>query len=463
MSIDVALTSHTFLTDLDSHTRGDVLTPGMPGFNAAVAPFNRATSHRPDAVLVAADVSDVVAGIRAAVRHGRRVAVQATGHGAAATGPGTLLVSSRLLNDVQIDPAARTATVGAGTIWQQVLDAAAPHGLAALCGSAPHVGVVGYTLGGGLGPVARTFGFAADHVLAMDIVTADGTLRTVSSDHEPDLFNALCGGGGAFGVVVAMTFRLFDLPTLYAGGAFYSLDVARTVLHHWREWCLDLPDEVSTSVARENLPPDPGLPEPLRGRAVVHLRYAHVGDPVRGAALVRPLLEVAPPMLVTLEEIPYAAVGSVHADPVQPMPAVEGGLLLRELPGAAIERFLEVTSPGAAGLPLGVTEIRLLGGALDRPPHVNAVAGRGAAFHVHPIAVPAGPGDVVAAEEGVRAVHEQLHAWTDGGVLMNFAGAAGPATRAALHRTWGDAAYAGLSALRDRVDPSRVFDSMARW
>jgi FAD/FMN-containing dehydrogenase len=462
MSIDVALTSHTFLTDLDSHTRGDVLTPGMPGFNAAVAPFNRATSHRPDAVLVAADVSDVVAGIRAAVRHGRRVAVQATGHGAAATGPGTLLVSSRLLNDVQIDPAARTATVGAGTIWQQVLDAAAPHGLAALCGSAPHVGVVGYTLGGGLGPVARTFGFAADHVLAMDIVTADGTVRTVSSDHEPDLFDALCGGGGAFGVVVAMTFRLFEVRTLYAGGAFYSLDVARTVLHHWREWCLDLPDEVSTSVARVNLPPDPLLPEPLRGRAVVHLRYAHVGDPVLGAALVAPLLEVAPPLLVTLDEIPYAAVGSVHADPVQPMPVVEGGLLLRELPGAAIERFLEVTSPGA-GLPLAVTEIRLLGGALRRSSHANAVAGRGAAFHVHPIAVPAGPGDAAAAEECVRAVHEQLRAWTDGEVLMNFAGAAGPATRAALHRTWGDDAVAGLSALRERVDPVGVFDPMARW
>src|SRR3954466_5073245 len=161
-----ATSSADLAAELAATTRGAVLAPEDDGYASALAAFNLVTQHRPELVLVAADAADVAVAVRLAARTGRRVAVQATGHGAAAAGPGTILVSTRQLTDLSIDPDGRTATLGAGVRWQQVLDAAAPHGLAAPAGSSPGVGAVGYTLGGGLSPVGRTFGFAADHVRA---------------------------------------------------------------------------------------------------------------------------------------------------------------------------------------------------------------------------------------------------------------------------------------------------------
>lgn len=389
--LDLSMGAGTFTADLDASTLGTVHGVGTPGFADAAAGFNLAVDHRPDAILVAADANDIVAAVRAAARHGRRVAVQGTGHGAAAAVPGTVLISTRRLNGVQIDPVARTATVGAGVVWQHVLDAAAPYGLAGLSGSAPQVGVVGYTLGGGMGPVARTYGFASDHLLSVDLVTGNGDLMTVTPDSDPQLFAALCGGGGAFGIVVAMTFQLHRLRSLFAGSAFFSLDVARTVMRLWTESTQVLPDTVSTSIARLNLPPDPALPPILRGQNVLHLRYAHVGDPVTGAALLAPLLDQAPSLLDQFGEIPYAALGAINADPTSPMPVTEQGLLLHDLPPAAVERFLDVTSPGV-GLPLAAVEIRLLGGALSRSARPDAVAGRmTTGYHLHSIAAPGAP------------------------------------------------------------------------
>lgn len=459
---DLSVGSGTFTADLDASTRGAVHSPTDPGFADATAGFDRAVDHRPDAVLVAADAADVVEAVRAAARHGRRVAVQATGHGAAATVPGTVLISVRRLDQLHVDADARTATVGAGVVWQQVLDAAAVHGLAGLSGSAPGVGVIGYTLGGGMGPVARTFGFASDLIVSLDLVTGDGELITVSPDSDPELFSALCGGGGAFGIVTAMTFRLIELRSLYAGGVFFGIDVARTVIRSWAEWTPSLPDSVSTSIARVNLPPDPALPPVLRDRAVVHLRYAHVGDPQRGADLLAPLLRsTAPPLLTHLDEIPYAALGSIHADPTSPMPVTQRGVLLRELSPAAIERFVDITSP-AAGLPLANTEIRLLGGALDRAPRLDGVAGRAAgSYHLHAVAAPgtAQPGRVAA----VDAVCAALDPWATGQVLHNFAGTETARGRDALRRTLGPTAHTRLTAVRNRTDPHRRFAPMSRW
>jgi len=181
---------------LNLSTHGAVLGPAHPGYAEAARAFNLATEHRPDLILRAETVDDVVAAVRLAAGNGLSVAVQATGHGAAATGSGTILICTNRLGSVSIDPVARTATVGAGTVWQQVLDAAAPYGLAGLSGSAPGVGVVGYTVGGGLGPIARTFAFAADHVRALQVLTARGELLAVDADRDPDRFWAISGGGG---------------------------------------------------------------------------------------------------------------------------------------------------------------------------------------------------------------------------------------------------------------------------
>ncbi|NEK60037.1 FAD-binding oxidoreductase [Geodermatophilus sabuli] len=455
------LSTADLATELAARTRGEVV-PGADGSALpAVTPFNLATEHRPELVLLAADAEDVAAVVGLAAAAGRRIAVQATGHGAPAAGPDTVLVSTRALDGVVVDPTARIATVGAGATWQQVLDAAAPHGLAALAGSAPGVSAVGYTVGGGLGPVARTFGLAADHVRGFQVVTADGELVDVDAAHDPDRFWALRGGGAAFGVVTRMTIDLFPVATLYAGGLWFSADVARTVLHRWREWAAGLPEAVSTSVARLELPPAPALPPPLRGRSVVHVRIAHVGDPAEGARLAEPMRTVATPLLEDLGEMPYAALGAVHADPVDPMPVAERGLLLRDLPVDAVEAFADATAPGRS--PIMMAELRLMGGAIGRPAAVpNAAGGRSAALSLHVVGVLAPPIAAVV-PAAIDDVLERMAPWSTGGSLLAFAGSGGPVADARIRAAFGPEAWERLVALREATDPDAVLAPAARW
>ena len=188
-----------------------------------------------------------------------------TGHNAAAMGSlaHTVLVKTERMRGVEIDPANERARVEAGVLWAEVSEAAAAHGLAALAGSSPDVGVVGYSLGGGIGWLARRYGMAANSVLAVEVVNADGELIRVDADNEPELFWALRGGGGAFGVVTALEFRLYPITEVHAGVLFFPIERGSEVLRAWRSWIQDVPDEV-TSVGRFlQFPPIPDIPEPL--------------------------------------------------------------------------------------------------------------------------------------------------------------------------------------------------------
>lgn len=439
---------------------GEVLRPGEPAYAAALPGFNLAVEHRPALVVRAASVADVVATVRSAAAHGVGVGVRSTGHGAPPTGRDALLLDLSGLDRLDLDPGRRTATVGPGVSWSAVLDAAAPFGLGGLCGSSPHVGVVGYTLGGGLGPLARTFGFAADHVRSLDVVTAAGELVTASAEHHTELFWALRGGGGAFGVVVAMTFDLFPLSTVRAGTLWFDVDDAPAVLHRWREHTTTLADDISTSVARLNLPPLPDVPEPLRGRAVLVVRYVRHGHLAAPDPLVDDLRRVAPPILDAVGDLPYAQIGAVHADPDDPMPFVERGGLLRELTEDAVDAFLGAVPPDS---PVLAAEIRLLGGAVSRPPAVpNAVGGRDAACTVFTgaLGAPVGPSDVAA---HLQSVHDALAPWTTGGSLLNFAGPRDDVSAALVREAYGPATYDRLVALRRRLDPAGVLDPSSRW
>ena len=461
MTLSPTLSVAELADDLRRHITGRVVGSDEPDADSAAAGFNTATRHSPDLVVLAADADDVATAVRIAAAGGRRVAVQATGHGAPATGPGTLLIRTGALDEVSVDPAARTATIGAGATWQQVLDTAAPHGLAPLAGSAPSVGAVGYTLGGGLGPVARTFGFAADHVRRLTVVTADGDLVDVDAASDPERFWALRGGGAAFGLVTSMTIDLFPLSHLYAGGLWFTAEVARTVLHRWREWTAGLPETVSTSVARLDLPPSPALPEPLRGRSVVHVRIACVTTTEEGERLVAPLRAAATPLLDTVGALPYAALGAIHADPVDPMPVVERSVLLEEFPVAAVEAFLDATAPGRS--PVMMAELRLMGGALARPPAVpNAVGGRSAAVNLHAVGVLA-PQIATLVPVAVEELLARLRPWSTGASLVNFAGAPGPLADERVSAGVGAQACARLAALRAATDPAGVLAPAARW
>ncbi|SQD99580.1 Mitomycin radical oxidase (fragment) [Parafrankia sp. Ea1.12] len=215
-------------TDLD----GSLLRPGDTGWDAARQAWHLAVDQRPTAVVVAASVRDIVMVVNIARMLGLRVAAQSTGHNAGPMGDlaGSILLRTSAMRGVHIDARARLARVEAGAQWADVTTAAGEHGLAALAGSAPDVGVAGYTLGGGLSWLGRSHGLAANSVVAIEVVTADGALRRVDPDHDPDLFWALRGGGGSFGVVTALEFRLYPITQVYAGVLFFPAERAVEVL-----------------------------------------------------------------------------------------------------------------------------------------------------------------------------------------------------------------------------------------
>ncbi|MFI2102144.1 FAD-binding oxidoreductase [Isoptericola sp. NPDC019693] len=464
----LATTAAAVAAELRPGLAGAAHLPGEPAYDAALGGFNLALVHRPAVVVRAAAPEDVARTVRVAAAHGLGVGVRSTGHSAAPTGPADVLLDVSALDHLAIDPVARTATVGPGTAWRAVLDAGAEHGLGGLCGSSPHVGVVGYTLGGGLGPLARTFGFAADHVRSLEVVTPDGSLVVASPTRHEDLFWALRGGGGAFGIVTSMTFDLFPLRTVHGGTLWFDAQDAGPVVHRWRDLVRDLPEAVSTSVARLNLPPLPDLPEPLRGRSVLVVRYVrHLDETEQDTGtragedpVVDELRAVAPPILDAVGDLPYVRIGEVHADPEDPMPFVERGGQLRELTAEAVDAFLAAVPPGS---PVMMAEIRLLGGAVGRPAAVpNAVAGRDAActLFVGSIGAPMGPPDAAA---HVQAVHDALRPWSTGGSLLNFAGPRDAVSAHLLRTAFGAATYERLVSMRRRLDPSGVLAPSSRW
>jgi hypothetical protein len=394
--------------------------------------------------------------VRVAARHDLHVTVFGLGHGIQRDVAGGIVVTTAGMADVSVDPAARTARVRAGARWQDVLDAATPHGLAPLSGSSPLVGVIGYLLGGGIGPVARTFGFAADHVRSLEVVTGDGEVVTASADENPELFWALRGGKHGLGIVTEAVIDLFPLRTLFAGGLFFDGGLARGVLSTFADWSATLPEEATTSVAILRLPPLPEIPEPLRGRTVLHVRLAVVTEDAGVAErIAAPMRAAGPRIIDSFAELPYAAISSVHNDPVDPMPVVEGGALLDDLDQDAVDALLAVAGPEVP-VPLVMVELRRLGGALAREPQTpNAVPGREARYGIFVIGAPV-PELFPALPGIIQGVLGALNPWRSERSLPNFLGAAN--TPHDYRNAWAPEARERLAAVRATVDPRGVFD-----
>jgi hypothetical protein len=441
--------------ELRSQVHGPVYAAGDDGMAAEVATWNVAIQHTPAVVVGATRAADVAAAVTWAVAHGLGVAVQATGHGPVRNAAGSLMVTTRRMQGLSIDPERRVARVEAGVKWVRVLEAAAEFGLAGLCGSSSDVGVVGYTLGGGMGSLGRLHGFAADHVRAVEIVTADGRLRRVSADAEPELFWAVRGGKGNFGIVTALDIDLVPVPALHAGGIFFAGDDAPALLHRFRQWAPTLPDEVSTSIAILRMPPLEELPPPLRGQTVVHLRFAYSGEDVaRAERLLEPMKAVGTILLGFVGPMRTDEMDGIHMDPVDPMPAWEKGMVLAELPEEAVDALLAAAGP-QLDIPLIMTEIRLMGGALGRPAAVpNAVPGRSGAYSVFLI----GPGipELARVVPGVgKGVLRALAPWRSPETMINFLGdVAGPDEVAAAYPP---ATLQRLREVKRTVDPAGIF------
>ncbi|PVZ05889.1 FAD-binding oxidoreductase [Actinomycetospora cinnamomea] len=436
-----------------SVTAPALLRPEDAEFTAAVAPFVTTLTPRPDLVVAARSPGDVVAAVRWAGAEGRPVTVQATGHQLVSDLAGSVLISTRDLDGVRVDPVARTAVVGGGARWKQVIAASAPHGLAPVSGSSSNVGVAGFCLGGGHGPLSRAFGTGADQVRRIRVVTADGIERDVDATREPDLFAVMCGGKAGFGVVTEIEIALHPVSRLYGGGIFFPGEASPQVLHAWREWIATLPDEASSSVALLRLPPDPSLPPPLQGAFVAHLRFAYLGTAEEGAALLAPMRAVAEPVADMVDEMPFAAIDAIHADPTEPMPVWDDSATLSELPAEAVDALLAAAGPGV-DTPLIIAELRQLGGAIARRPDRahDAVAGRDAGFTLYALA-PMFPPVAAIAPAATRAVVDALRPRVDGG-LPNFQGLASGGRLGAL---WDAETLAWLTSVREQYDPAGMF------
>jgi hypothetical protein len=354
------------LNALRAAIAGEVFVPGQAGYDQARAAWNLAVDQRPAVVVDAGSADDVVEAVRYARAHGTRVAPQGSGHGAGPLEPldGAMLLRTSRMRRVSIDLGARTARAEAGAVWQDVTVPAAQHGLAALAGASPVVGVAGYTLGGGLGWLARRYGLAANSVTAAEMVTPDGNLVRADADHEPDLFWAVRGGGGV-GVVTTLEMALYPVGELYAGDLFFPIERAAEVLRAWREWTLAVPDEVTSQGHLLRLPPLPQLPEPLRGRDFVMVEAAYLGDASSGAELIEPLRRLGPEQ-DTFAMIPAPSLGQLNMDPDQPVPFGGDSALLADFPDDAIDALVAVAGSDTGSV-LTSVEVRHLGGALARP------------------------------------------------------------------------------------------------
>lgn len=439
---------------LAARVAGPVLAPAAEQYDAERAGHQTSRWHRPDVVVGATGPADVQAAVEFAGHHGLPLAVQGTGHAlSAVAGDGGVLVTTARMQGVRVDADARTARIEAGMSWEPVIAAAAPAGLAPLSGSAPGVGVVSYTLGGGLGLLSRRFGYAADHVRSLDVVTADARLRHVTADSDPDLFWALRGGRDNFGVVTAVEVDLVPVTTIYGGALFFPAESAAEVFDAYVQWTATVPDGMTSSIALISFPQVPALPEPLRGRHIVHVRIAWSDDDLgAGEGLVAPLRALGP-FIDTVRELPYTEAGSIHNDPTAPGTFESGTALLGELDPAAVRALLELAGPH---VPVPhVVELRHLGGRLAHPPAVpNAVGNRGATYALNVISRLERAGITE-----IRPAHERLFAalgpWSTGGRVLNFLN--GEADAALVRSAYEPEDYRRLTEIKAAHDPGNLF------
>jgi len=433
----------------------DVVTPADPGWDDARRAWNLVVDAHPEAVALPASADAAAAAVRAARRAGLRVAVQATGHGASPRGSlaGALLINTSRMRGVTIDPAARTARVEAGALWMDVVPPAAEHGLAALHGSAPDVGVVGYTLGGGVSWLSRRYGLAANSVTAVELVTAAGEAVRADADNEPDLFWALRGGGGSFGVVTALEFRLYPVDSVYAGWLVWPWEETGRVLTRWSEWVETVPDEV-TSIGRIlQLPPLPELPDAFRGRKLVAVEAAILAAEAEAARLLAPLRDLGPE-LDTFAQAPVTALSGLHMDPPEPVPGIGNGSLLDALPPEAVDALVGAAGPGS-GSPLLSVEIRHMDGALGRAPAGAGALGRMAGrFGMYAVGVAMPPQAAPLVADEVARVNGVMSQWGSGRTFLNFADA--PADTRSM---FDPEDHRRLREIRARVDPEALLQA----
>jgi FAD binding domain-containing protein len=434
---------------------GRVYLPGDSEYDQARMPWNVAVDQRPAAVALPRTTAEVTALVQAAAKNGLKVAPQSTGHNA---GPlaaqdleKTVIVRMSEMDNVTVDPGRQSARVEGGAMWLSAVEAAAHHGLAALHGSSPDVGITGYSLGGGTGWYARQLGMACNSLTAVEVVIADGSVVRADADNEEALFWALRGGGGNFGVATALEFGLYPIETVYAGMLVWDITHAEKVLREWAAWAPAAPDEVTTSFRILRLPPLPEIPELVRGRNLVMVDGAVLASDDRGGELLAGLRALQPE-IDTFARVPAPALSRLHMDPEGPTPVVSSCGLLDTLPDAGVDAFLSAVGPDAQSSLL-IAELRQLGGALGRAHEgggvLSKLEGQFAGFTAAIAATPEMAAQGRADGDGFMAA---VSPWSNDRCYLNFA------ENPVDSRTgYSDDTWLQLTGIRSAVDPDDMF------
>jgi FAD/FMN-containing dehydrogenase len=439
------------MDELPDGARPTYYEPGSRQYADTTSPHNATATQRPAAVAVPTVPEHVMAAVRHAAERGWRILPQATGHGASSdVGPDTVLLATFGLDHVDIDSATRVARAGAGATWATVNAAAAPHGLVGLSGSAPSVGVAGYTFGGGVGWHVRAHGMASGALRAVRYVDGNGALRTAADDsNDPTDREAMWAfrGAGGVGVAVELEFDLFPLAALWAGYALWPIGHLDAVVGAWATALADIGASVSTSISVLHTPPTPPFPDHLRGRPVVHLATASPGGPDEAAALRVALSAVAAPDIDTWGPNDAAGLAAIHLDPPMAVPGWGDGRWLGPEAAALTADILATAAPTDS--PLAMVEIRNVD--TTAPARPGAASSPSAPFLLHAVGIAPTPDARPAVDHALAAVRHTAAPADIGRSAASFAEGR-PAGADALT----PAQRERLTQAADNVDPHHI-------
>jgi FAD/FMN-containing dehydrogenase len=437
---------------------GELLRDGDPGYDESRTVFNASIDRRPALIARCTGVADVIAAVGFAREQGLAVSVRGGGHSVAghAVVEGGLTIDMRPVNRVRVDPEQRTAWCGGGANWGELDRETQAFGLAVTGGRLADTGVGGLTLGGGSGWLERKYGFTIDSLLSAEVVTASGELVIASAERNPDLFWALKGGGGNFGVVTGFEFRLHEVgPLLYGGMMFFGIDAAADLLRAYRAFMEEAPDEICGGAAILTAPPEEFVPEEVRGKPVLAVIACYVGPPDAGERAFAPVREWGP-ALEMLGPMPYSVVQGLIApgNPPGRHQYWKAGFL-GELSDEAVDTFVRHASEPAT--PFTACLMLPLGGAFARVDSDDSpLSYRGAKWDYHVLAQWADPPDAERCIGWTRDFDAAMAEFAEAGVYVNFV--AEPSATA-IEAGFGPENYARMVAVKDKYDPDNVFRS----
>ncbi|TDB71608.1 FAD-binding oxidoreductase [Actinomadura sp. KC216] len=451
-------TEQTSYDELAGVLHGDLIRPGDPGYDTARAVYNAMIDRRPAAIARCRDVVDVISCVRFGRANGVELAIRGGGHNAGGLGvwDGALVIDLSLLRGTTVDPAARTVRVDAGCTWQDVDHATVGFGMATPSGFLASTGVGGLTLGGGIGYLSRRFGLTVDNLISADVVLADGTFVKASETSHSDLFWALRGGGGNYGVVTSFTFRCHDIGergTIIGGPVLYDLADTADVMRWYRELLPSLPEELSGWLGIMTVPPAPPFPEPLWGRKVCGIVWCYTGPHDKADEVLEPVKTFGAPLLEGLHEMPFNVLQSAF-DGLYP-----AGLqwywkadFFNEISDTAIDIHCKYGEQ----LPTGHSTMHLYpidGAAARVPADATAFAYRDGGWAGVIVGVDPDPANSVLITKWAQDYWEALHPTSAGGAYINFMMSEGQERVRASYR----GNYARLVAIKNHYDPENIF------